>query len=46
MKRFLLSLPKEQHEVLRNIAYQKRTSVSEEIRKAIAEYLRKESDKG
>lgn len=32
-------IPDEHHEELRRIAFEKRTSISEEVRKAVAEYL-------
>lgn len=42
MKRIPVIVPDEHHELLRKIAFEKRTSISEEVRKAIAEYLKKE----
>lgn len=44
MIRFLLQLTKETHERLRQLAFKKKTSMSEEVRRAIDEYLR-EGDK-
>lgn len=42
MKRIPVIIPEEHHEILRKMAFEKRTSIAEEIRKAVAEYLRKE----
>lgn len=42
MIRFLLQITKETHERLRQLAFKRNTSMSEEIRKAIDEYLMKE----
>lgn len=44
-KRFPLSLTHEMHQQLRILAHQKNSSMAEEIRKAITEYLRKENEK-
>lgn len=44
MKRLPVYIPPEHHEMLRRIAYMKRTSIAEEIRKAVDEYLKKEYD--
>jgi hypothetical protein len=41
MKRLPVFLPEEHAELLREMAFKKRTSVSEEIRKAVEEYLDK-----
>lgn len=45
LRRFVISLEEEPREKLRVLAFHKRTSIAEEIRKAIEEYLRKENDK-
>ena len=42
MKRIPILIPDEHHELLRKLAFVKHSSIAEEIRKAIAEYLRKE----
>jgi len=42
MKRIPILIPEEHHESLRKIAFEKRSSIAEEIRKAIADYLKKE----
>jgi Arc/MetJ-type ribon-helix-helix transcriptional regulator len=39
MKRIPVIVPDDHHEQLRRLAFDKRSSISEEIRKAIAEYL-------
>lgn len=45
MKRIPIFIPEEHHESLRRLAHIRRTSIAEEIRKAINEYLRKEGIK-
>lgn len=45
MKRIPIFIPAEHHEELRQLAHIRRTSIAEEIRKAIAEYLRKDDAK-
>lgn len=42
MKRIPILIPAKHHEELRKLAFVRRTSIAEEIRKAIDEYLRKE----
>lgn len=42
MKRIPILIPDEHHEILRKWAFEKHTSISEEIRKAVDEYIRKE----
>lgn len=44
MKRIPVIIPEEHHEILRKIAFEKRSSISEEIRKAVADYIRKEQE--
>ena len=46
MKRIPILIPDEHHEELRKIAFEKRSSISEEIRKAIDKYLREENNNG
>lgn len=41
MKRIPIFIPEEHHEELRKIAFDKRSSIAEEIRRAIDEYLKK-----
>jgi metal-responsive CopG/Arc/MetJ family transcriptional regulator len=45
MNRFEMKLPEDMHESLRLLAFKKKSSIAEEIRKAIAEYLKKEENK-
>jgi hypothetical protein len=45
MKRLPVYIPPEHHEILRNIAFKKRTSIAEEIRKAVEQYLKQEEMK-
>lgn len=42
MKRIPILIPDEHHELLRKLAFERHTSIAEEIRKAIAAYLKKE----
>lgn len=44
MKRIPVLLDDSQHESLRELAHVKRTSIAEEIRKAVTEYLRKDGE--
>lgn len=39
MRRIPILIPDEHHELLRKLAFEKRSSIAEEIRKAIANYL-------
>jgi predicted transcriptional regulator len=45
MNQLHISIPDEVREQLRQLAYNNRTSIAEEIRNAIAEYLKKEENK-
>lgn len=45
MIRFLLSMLPTQHDKLRKLAFRNKSSMAEEIRNAIDEYLRKENMK-
>ena len=40
MKRIPILIPDEHHEELRKLAFEKRSSISEEIRKAISIYVK------
>jgi hypothetical protein len=42
MKRIPVYIPDEHHEEIRELAHVKKTSMAEEVRKAVAEYLRKD----
>lgn len=42
MKRIMVYIPPEQHEALRKLAFDKRTSIAEEIRKAVEKHLKEE----
>lgn len=44
MKRIPVYVPEEHHEQIRVLAFKKNVSMAEEIRKAVAEYLRKENE--
>jgi metal-responsive CopG/Arc/MetJ family transcriptional regulator len=44
LKRIPVFVPKEHAEELREIAHKERTSVSEEVRKAVAEYLERKRE--
>lgn len=44
MKRIPVIIPEEHHEILRKMSFEKRTSIAEEIRKAVAQYIRKEKE--
>jgi metal-responsive CopG/Arc/MetJ family transcriptional regulator len=44
LERIPVFVPKEHKEQLREIAHKDRTSVSEEVRKAVAEYLERKRD--
>lgn len=44
LERIQVFVSKEQKKELRRIAYEKETSVSEEVRKAVAEYLERKRD--
>jgi predicted transcriptional regulator len=44
-KQLHIVVPDDQREQLRDLAHKRRTSIAEEIRKAIAEYLKKEENK-
>jgi predicted transcriptional regulator len=44
MNQLHISIPDEVREQLRQLAYKKRTSIAEEIRKAIAEYLSRQNE--
>lgn len=43
MKRFPVNLKDKQHESLRELAYQEKNSISDQIRKAIDEYLKRKN---
>jgi predicted HicB family RNase H-like nuclease len=45
-ERFELRISETMHEELRKSAFNNKTSIAEEIRKAIAEYLKKEENHG
>lgn len=45
MKRFEMKLPEDMHDHLRKLAFDRETSIAEEVRKAIEEYLKKEEQK-
>lgn len=42
--RFELRMSDDMHEALRRLAFENKTSIAEEIRKAIAEYLQMKED--
>ena len=44
LKRIPIFVPKEHAEELREIAHRDRTSVSEEVRKAVADYLERKRE--
>jgi hypothetical protein len=46
MIRFPLSMKEQHHDLIRELAHKNKTSMAEEIRKAIDEYLRKENGHG
>lgn len=43
MKRIPINLKDKQHEALRTLAYQENNSISDHVRKAVDEYLKKKT---